>query len=165
MAVVFKPLHEVPPALHILYVSLYLTHPLQVLQSLMSWWVESGVIDEGDIQNVQGWGYSRTGLRTTAIWQQCTTMENGQKGSFSIKLWFSFQLKCTFLLEIDASNLNFHQNLPHTHTDTYTHAHTHTSLQSLKANSSSLSSHGRANTALFLLPFPWNTAVFIFWKE
>ncbi len=41
---VFKPLHEVPPALHILHVSLYLTHPLQVLQSpLMSWWVESGV--------------------------------------------------------------------------------------------------------------------------
>lgn len=36
--VVFKPLHEVPWALHILYVSLYLIHPLQVLQSpLMSW--------------------------------------------------------------------------------------------------------------------------------
>ncbi len=25
------------------------------------------MIDEGDIQNVQGWGYSRTGLRTTAL--------------------------------------------------------------------------------------------------
>uniref|UniRef100_A0A672NKZ1 WAP domain-containing protein n=1 Tax=Sinocyclocheilus grahami TaxID=75366 RepID=A0A672NKZ1_SINGR len=24
-------------------------------------------MDEGDIQNVQGWGYSRTGLRTTAL--------------------------------------------------------------------------------------------------
>ncbi len=33
----------------------------------MSWWVESGVIDEGDIKNVQGWGYSMTGLRTTGI--------------------------------------------------------------------------------------------------
>ncbi len=29
--VVFKPLHEVSTALHILYVSLHLTHPLQVL--------------------------------------------------------------------------------------------------------------------------------------
>ncbi len=34
-AVVLKPLHEVPPALHILYVSLYLTHTLQVLQSAL----------------------------------------------------------------------------------------------------------------------------------
>ncbi len=30
------------------------THPVQVLQSLLtSWWVEWGVSDEGDIQNVQ----------------------------------------------------------------------------------------------------------------
>jgi len=28
---------------------------------------EMGVIDEGDIQNVQGWWYSRTGLRTTEL--------------------------------------------------------------------------------------------------
>ncbi len=43
------------------------THPVQVLQSLlMSWWVESGVSDKGDIQNVQGRGACRTGLKTTA---------------------------------------------------------------------------------------------------
>ncbi len=46
----------------------YLTHLFQVLQSLlMSSRVESGVIDEGDIQNMQGWWYSRTGLRTTGL--------------------------------------------------------------------------------------------------
>ncbi len=33
----------------------YQTHPIHVLQSLLtSWWVESGVLDKGDIQNVQG---------------------------------------------------------------------------------------------------------------
>ncbi len=68
IAVVPKPLHEVPPTLHILYVSLFLTHALQVLlPPLMSWWVESGVIDEGEIQIVQGWRYSRIGLKTTAL--------------------------------------------------------------------------------------------------
>lgn len=41
---------------HFVYSSLYLLHPFQVLLSvLMSTWVESGVIDKGDIQNVQGW--------------------------------------------------------------------------------------------------------------
>ncbi len=50
------------------YYSPNLMHPLQVLQApLMSWLVESRVIDEGEIQNVQSWGYSRTGLRTTAL--------------------------------------------------------------------------------------------------
>ncbi len=40
----------------------------QVLQSLlMSWWFESGVLDEGDMQNVQGRGASRTGLKTTEL--------------------------------------------------------------------------------------------------
>ncbi len=35
----------------------YQTHLIQVLWSLwMSWWVESGVFDEGDIQNMHGWG-------------------------------------------------------------------------------------------------------------
>ncbi len=39
---------------------LCLTHPFQVLELLlMSWWVESGVIDKGDMQNVQCWGGSR----------------------------------------------------------------------------------------------------------
>ncbi len=33
----------------------------------MSWWFESGVLDEGDMQNVQGRGASRTGLKTTAL--------------------------------------------------------------------------------------------------
>ncbi len=52
------------------------THPLYVFLSrhtqfsscsLMSWWVESSVLDEGDIQNVQGRGSSRTGLKTPAL--------------------------------------------------------------------------------------------------
>jgi len=35
--VVLKPLHKIPPALHILYVSLNLTHPIQIVKSpLMS---------------------------------------------------------------------------------------------------------------------------------
>ncbi len=39
---------------------LCLTHPVQVLELLlMSWWTESGVIDKGDMQNVQYWGGSR----------------------------------------------------------------------------------------------------------
>ncbi len=40
---------------------LCLTHPFQVLKLLlMSWWVESGVIEKkGDMQNVQCWGGSR----------------------------------------------------------------------------------------------------------
>ncbi len=32
------------------------------------------MIDEGDIQNVQGWGYSRTGLRTTALVDEIVTI-------------------------------------------------------------------------------------------
>ncbi len=56
------------PVLEFHHISLYLTHPFQVLPSLlMSSWVELGVIDEGDIQNMQGWWYSRTGLRTTGL--------------------------------------------------------------------------------------------------
>ncbi len=31
------------------------------------------VTDEGDIQNVQGWGYSRTGLRTTGV-ERCSNV-------------------------------------------------------------------------------------------
>ncbi len=51
------------------FVSLpYQTHPNHVLQSLlMSWWVESGVLDKGDTQNVQGYGSSRTGLGSTVL--------------------------------------------------------------------------------------------------
>ncbi len=33
----------------------------------MSWWVESGVLDKGDTQKVQGRGASRTGLKTTDL--------------------------------------------------------------------------------------------------
>ncbi len=33
----------------------------------MSWWMESGVLGEGDIQNVQGRGSSRTGLETSGL--------------------------------------------------------------------------------------------------
>ncbi len=44
------------------------THPIRVLQSLLtSWWVESGVSDKGDIQNVRGRDACRTGLKTTAL--------------------------------------------------------------------------------------------------
>ncbi len=44
------------------------THPIQFLQSLlMSWWVESGVLDKGDIQKVQGRRASRTGLGSTVV--------------------------------------------------------------------------------------------------
>ncbi len=44
------------------------THPIHVLQSLLtSWWVDSGVLDKGDIQKVQGRGASRTGLGSTAL--------------------------------------------------------------------------------------------------
>ncbi len=47
------------PTLHILHVS-FVWHTFQVLELLlMSWWVESGVIDKGDMQNVQCWGGSR----------------------------------------------------------------------------------------------------------
>ncbi len=43
-------------------------HPFQVLQTLlMSWWVESGVLNEGDIQNMLWLGVPRTGLRTTVL--------------------------------------------------------------------------------------------------
>ncbi len=46
----------------------YLTHLIHVLQSLLtSWWVESGVLEKGDIQNVQGYGSSRTGLGSTDL--------------------------------------------------------------------------------------------------
>ncbi len=44
------------------------TYPINFLQSLLtSWWVESGVLDKGDIQKVQGKGFSRTGLGSTAV--------------------------------------------------------------------------------------------------
>ncbi len=33
----------------------------------MSWWVESGVLDEGDVQKVHGRGSCRTGLGTTDL--------------------------------------------------------------------------------------------------
>ncbi len=52
----------------------YLTHLFHVLQSLLtSWWVESGVLDKGDIQNVQGRGSSRTGLGSTDLKHYLTT--------------------------------------------------------------------------------------------
>ncbi len=45
--------------------------PFQVLQTLlMSWWVESGVLNEGDIQNMLWLGVPRTGLRTTGVDEQ-----------------------------------------------------------------------------------------------
>ncbi len=53
-----------PLALHILYVSLIIRHPIQFLQSLLTrWWVESGVLDKGDIQKVQG----RTAVKPAAV--------------------------------------------------------------------------------------------------
>ncbi len=33
----------------------------------MSWWSESGVIDKGDMQNVQCWGAPGTSLGTTDL--------------------------------------------------------------------------------------------------
>ncbi len=56
-----------PCPAHFVYIP-YQTHPMHVLQSLLtSWWVESGVLDKSDIQNAQGRGPSRTGLGSTAI--------------------------------------------------------------------------------------------------
>ncbi len=44
------------------------THLIQDLQFLLtSWWLESGVSDKVDIQNVQGRGAWSTGLKTTAL--------------------------------------------------------------------------------------------------
>lgn len=65
LPVVFKPVHEVTPALHILHVSLCLTHSLQLLQSpLMSWIRCDGW---GRRTKCAGLRYSRTGLTTTAL--------------------------------------------------------------------------------------------------
>ncbi len=56
------------------------THPIQVLQSLLtSWWVESGVSDKGDIRNVQGRGACRTGLNRRTIFGN--TKNHSVKGS------------------------------------------------------------------------------------
>lgn len=44
------------------------SHSIQVLRSLvMSWWVESSVGDERDIQNMQWGGYPRTALKSTDL--------------------------------------------------------------------------------------------------
>ncbi len=55
------------------------THLIQALQSLLtSWWVESGVSDKGDIQNVQGRGACRTGLKTVVIPRLVCTRKQSQ---------------------------------------------------------------------------------------
>ncbi len=60
------------------------THLIQVLQSLLtSWWVESGVSDKGDIQNVQGRGACRTGLKTTGL-NESLILENTHIGIISL---------------------------------------------------------------------------------
>ncbi len=65
-----------------LCMSPYIWQPLQVLQSpLMSWWVESGVIDEG---------YSRTGLRTTDldyVWYRSTCSKNDHGLCCEFRAW------------------------------------------------------------------------------
>ncbi len=65
----FQTCPGVTPALHIFYASLIRHTQNKVLQSLlMSWWFESGVLDDGDmLKNVQGRGASRTGLKTTDL--------------------------------------------------------------------------------------------------
>ncbi len=52
MAVVLKPVLGPPATTHFVCLS-HMPHPFQVLQTpLMSWWVESGVLNGGDIQNM-----------------------------------------------------------------------------------------------------------------
>ncbi len=64
-----------PPATTYFVCLSHRPHPIQVLQILlMSWWVESGVLNEGDIQNMLWLGVPRTSLRTTAVHYCCSSM-------------------------------------------------------------------------------------------
>lgn len=63
----FSPGSGLAPTVHILCLS-YLKHPFQVLESLpMSWWVDPGVFNQGNIQNVQGCGTPGQGLGNTGL--------------------------------------------------------------------------------------------------
>ncbi len=71
------------------------THPFKVLELLlMSWLVESGVIDKGDMQNVQCWGGSRNEfgnpIHTILIAMQCWCDNiNNMRIKYNNKnLWF-----------------------------------------------------------------------------
>jgi len=71
--------------LHILHVSLCMTHLFQVLELLlMSWWVESGVIDKVAMQKVQCWWGSRNefgrGQKVNPTVDHCTTLTAAAPG-------------------------------------------------------------------------------------
>ncbi len=100
----FSNLSWGPPATTYFVSLSYMTHPVQVLPILlMSWWIESGVLNEGDIQNMLWLGVPRTGLRTTDLdnifplnlitftLSDCMAFLNSAESLYAINyVWMSF---------------------------------------------------------------------------
>ncbi len=84
VTVVLKPVLGTPATTHFICLS-HRPHPFQVLQTLLMRWVESGVLNEGDIQNMLWLGVPRTGLRTSGV-------KPGIHCAIFVRFWAEFWL-------------------------------------------------------------------------